>query len=49
MGCGCGAKAVKESSSKQVVRAAAGHPVSQKVVITAKKPVTRRVIKRPAR
>jgi hypothetical protein len=50
MGCGCGAKAVKkEGSAKQVTRSGAGHPVSQKVVITAKKPVTRRVIKRPAR
>lgn len=50
MGCGCGTKAIKESSSKQVTRAAgAGHPVSQKTVIAAKKPVTRRVIKRPAR
>lgn len=51
MGCGCGTKAVKESSAKQVVRAAGVAPktVSQRTVLAAKKPVTRRVIKRPAR
>lgn len=51
MGCGCGTNAVKESSAKQVTRASAsaGRTVSQKTALAAKKPVTRRVIKRPAR
>ena len=49
MGCGCGAKIQKENAAKQVTK---NGTVVKKTVTTngqAKKPVTRRVIKRPAR
>lgn len=49
MGCGCGAKIQEENAAKQVTK---NGTVVKKTVATngqAKKPVTRRVIKRPAR
>lgn len=50
MGCGCGTNAVKETPSKQIVKTGnRTRTVTNSKGEKIKKPIVRRVIKRPAR